>query len=145
MPKLAPRPLPIALIQPKKSIHTMTSSKSGIQEETHFRIMRILQGNPDLTQRELAKALGMSVGGLNYCLNALIEKGFVKMGNFQKSKNKFKYVYLLTPQGIAEKVALTSRFLKRKMEEYDALKVEIEALKAEVGEDEISGLKNITP
>ena len=98
--------------------------------------MRILQDNPDLTQRELAKALGMSVGGLNYCLNALIEKGFVKMGNFQKSKNKFKYVYLLTPQGIAEKLALTSRFLKRKMEEHDALKLEIEALKSEVGEDQ---------
>jgi EPS-associated MarR family transcriptional regulator len=118
----------------------MTSSKSSMQEETHFRIMRILQDNPDLTQRELAKALGMSVGGLNYCLNALIEKGFVKMGNFQKSKNKFKYVYLLTPRGVAEKVALTSRFLKRKMEEYDALKVEIAALKAEMGDEEAKGV-----
>ena len=85
--------------------------------------------------------LNCSITGLNYCLNALIDKGFVKMGNFQKSKNKFKYVYLLTPQGIAEKVALTSRFLKRKMEEYDALKVEIEALKAEVGEDACDSLK----
>lgn len=66
---------------------------------------------------------------VNYCLNALIDKGFVKMGNFQKSKNKFKYVYLLTPQGIAEKVVLTSRFLKCKMEEYEALKVEIQALR----------------
>lgn len=121
----------------------MTSRQAKIQEDTHFRIMRILQDNPDLTQRELAEMLGMSVGGLNYCLNALIDKGFVKMGNFQKSKNKFKYVYLLTPQGIAEKVALTSRFLKRKMEEYDALKVEIEALKAEVGEEELSGLKKV--
>ena len=91
--------------------------------------------------QELADKLGMSVGGLNYCLNALIDKGFVKMANFSKSKNKFKYVYLLTPQGIAEKVALTSRFLKRKMEEYDALKVEIEALKAEVGEDQGESLK----
>ena len=74
----------------------------------------------------------MSVGGLNYCLNALIDKGFVKMQNFQNSKNKFKYVYLLTPQGITEKVALTSRFLRRKMEEYEALKVEIKALKSEM-------------
>ena len=73
----------------------------------------------------------MSVGGLNYCLNALIDKGLVKMQNFSKSKNKFKYVYLLTPMGIAEKVALTNRFLKRKMEEYEALKLEIEALKHE--------------
>ena len=119
----------------------MTSRQAKIQEDTHFRIMRILQENPDLTQRELADKLGMSVGGLNYCLNALIDKGFVKMANFSKSKNKFKYVYLLTPQGIAEKVALTSRFLKRKMEEYDALKVEIEALKSEVGEDQGNGQK----
>ncbi len=119
----------------------MTSRQAKIQEDTHFRIMRILQDNPDLTQRELADKLGMSVGGLNYCLNALIDKGFVKMANFSKSKNKFKYVYLLTPQGIAEKVALTSRFLKRKMEEYEALKNEIEALKAEVGEDSVIGLK----
>jgi EPS-associated MarR family transcriptional regulator len=83
----------------------------------------------------------MSVGGLNYCLNALIDKGFVKMGNFQKSKNKFKYVYLLTPQGIAEKVALTSRFLKRKLEEYEALKVEIDALKLEAGNDDKKGIQ----
>lgn len=88
--------------------------------------------NPDLTQRELADQLGMSVGGLNYCLKALMDKAFVKMGNFQKSKNKFKYVYLLTPQGIAEKVALTSRFLQRKMDEYEALKLEIETLKFEI-------------
>jgi EPS-associated MarR family transcriptional regulator len=110
----------------------MTSRQAKIQEDTHFRIMRILQENPDLTQRDLAEKLGMSVGGLNYCLNALIDKGLVKMQNFSNSKNKFKYVYLLTPMGIAEKVALTNRFLSRKMEEYDALKLEIEALKSEV-------------
>lgn len=109
----------------------MPSRPAQLQEDTHFRIMRILQDNPDLTQRELAERLGMSVGGLNYCLNALIGKGFVKMANFQKSKNKFKYVYLLTPQGIAEKVALTSRFLQRKLEEYEALKAEIDTLKTE--------------
>ena len=95
--------------------------------------MRILQENPDLTQRELAEKLGMSVGGLNYRLNALIDKGLVKMQNFSNSKNKFKYVYLLTPMGIAEKVALTTRFFSRKMEEYEALKLEIEALKSQVG------------
>jgi EPS-associated MarR family transcriptional regulator len=110
----------------------MTSSQAKTQEDTHFRIMRILQENPDLTQRELAEMLGMSVGGLNYCLNALIDKGLVKMQNFSNSKNKFRYVYLLTPMGIAEKVALTTRFLSRKMQEYEALKLEIEALKSEV-------------
>jgi EPS-associated MarR family transcriptional regulator len=118
----------------------MAEQNTQLKEATHLRVMRVLEGNPDLTQRELAEMLGMSVGGLNYCLNALIDKGFVKMGNFSKSKNKFKYVYLLTPQGIGEKVALTSRFLKRKMEEYDALKVEIEALKAEVGDEKANGL-----
>ncbi len=110
----------------------MTSPQAQTQEDTNFRIMRILQDNPDLTQRELAEKLGMSVGGLNYCLNALIDKGLVKMQNFSSSKNKFKYMYLLTPMGIAEKVALTTRFLSRKMEEYEALKLEIEALKSEV-------------
>jgi EPS-associated MarR family transcriptional regulator len=110
----------------------MTSRQAKIQEDTHFRIMLILQENPDLTQRELAEKLGMSVGGLNYCLNALIDKGLVKMQNFSNSKNKFKYVYLITPMGITEKVALTTRFLDRKMQEYEALKREIEALKSEV-------------
>jgi EPS-associated MarR family transcriptional regulator len=105
-------------------------------EEAAYKVMRLLQAQPDLSQRELAQQLGMSLGGLNYCLKALMAKGFVKMGNFQSSKNKFGYVYLITPQGIAEKVALTSRFLKRKMDEYDALKVAIEVLKAEVSDDE---------
>lgn len=110
----------------------MTSRQAKIQEDTYFRVMRILQENPDLTQRELADKLGVSVGGLNYCLKALMEKGWVKMQNFSHSKNKFGYVYILTPRGIAEKAALTSNFLKRKMEEYEALKAEIESLKSEV-------------
>ena len=93
--------------------------------------MRILQDNPDLTQRELAEKLGISVGGLNYCLKALMEKGLVKMKNFANSKNKFGYVYVLTPTGMAEKAAITQRFLQRKMAEYEALKAEIEALRAE--------------
>jgi len=101
------------------------------QEDTAFRVMRLLQANPDLTQRELAQELGVSVGGLNYCLKALIDKGWVKMQNFSQSKNKFGYVYILTPTGMAEKAALTSRFLKRKMSEYEALKAEIDALSAE--------------
>ena len=94
--------------------------------------MRILQENPDLTQRELADRLGISVGGLNYCLKALMAKGWVKMQNFAHSKNKFGYAYVLTPIGIAEKTALTAQFLKRKMDEYAALKAEIDTLKAEI-------------
>ena len=110
----------------------MTSRQARLQEDTYFRVMRILQENPDLTQRELAEQLGISVGGLNYCLKALMEKGMVKMNNFANSKNKFGYVYVLTPSGIAEKAALTRRFLQRKMSEYEALKLEIAALKSEV-------------
>ncbi|WP_275270438.1 MarR family EPS-associated transcriptional regulator [Limnobacter sp. P1] len=107
----------------------MTSRRNDLQEDTNFRVMRLLQENPDLTQRELAEKLGVSVGGLNYCLKALMEKGLVKMQNFTHSKNKFGYVYVLTPRGIAEKAKLTGAFLKRKLEEYEALKIEIESLK----------------
>jgi EPS-associated MarR family transcriptional regulator len=109
----------------------MTSRQAQIQEDTYFRVMRILQENPDLTQRELAEKLGVSLGGLNYCLKALMDKGLVKMQNFRNSKNKFKYVYLLTPQGIAEKAALTTLFLGRKTQEYEALKLEIKTLQKE--------------
>jgi EPS-associated MarR family transcriptional regulator len=98
--------------------------------------MRILQENPDLTQRELAEKLGISVGGLNYCLKALMGKGLVKMKNFANSKNKFGYVYVLTPTGMAKKAIITHRFLRRKIDEYEALKAEIQALKAEAGEDQ---------
>lgn len=110
----------------------MTSRQARLQEDTYFRVMRILQENPDLTQRELADRLGISVGGLNYCLKALIEKGLVKMKNFGHSKNKFGYVYILTPSGIAEKAAIAHGFLQRKIEEYEALRAEIEVLKSEV-------------
>jgi EPS-associated MarR family transcriptional regulator len=109
----------------------MDSRQARLQEDTYYRVMRILQNNPDLTQRELARQLGISVGGLNYCLKALMEKGWVKMNNFAHSKNKFGYVYVLTPHGMAQKAALTHRFLQRKMQEYEALRAEIEALKAE--------------
>ena len=95
--------------------------------------MQILHANPDISQREMAKALGISFGGVNYCLNALMAKGLVKVQNFSQSQNKFGYVYLLTPAGIAEKMALTGSFLKRKMDEYEALRVEIEALQQEIG------------
>ena len=106
----------------------MPSKQSQSQEDTYFRVLRILKENPDLTQRELAEKLGVSVGSLNYCLKALIQKGGIKMQNFSQSKNKFGYVYILTPKGISEKAALTSNFLKRKLSEYESLKLEIESL-----------------
>jgi EPS-associated MarR family transcriptional regulator len=109
----------------------MASRQSRLQEDTSYRVMRLLQDNPDLTQRELAEQLGISVGGLNYCLKALTEKGWVKMQNFAHSKNKFGYVYVLTPHGVAEKAMLAKHFLQRKLDEYEALKSEIEALQLE--------------
>lgn len=100
--------------------------------------MRLLEANPYLTQRELAKEFGLSVGSINYCLKALMDKGLVKMKNFATSKNKFGYVYVLTPSGISEKAVITHRFLKRKIDEYEALKAEIEMLRVEVGEDQLN-------
>ena len=110
----------------------MTSRRSQLQEDTYFRVLRMLQDNPDLTQREIAERLGVSTSGMNYCLNALIDKGWVKVQNFSQSKNKFGYIYVLTPQGIVEKVTLTSRFLKRKQAEYEALRAEIDGLTKEL-------------
>ena len=110
----------------------MTSRGAKLHEDTNFRLMRILEANSDLSQREMDKLLGLSFGGINYCLNALVAKGLVKIENFSQNQNKFGYVYLLTPSGIAEKAAMTSSYLKRKMEEYEALKVEIATLKSEI-------------
>ena len=117
----------------------MTSRGSQLQEDTKFRVLRMLQDNPDMTQREIAEKLGVSTSGLNYCLNALIDKGYLKVQNFSQSKNKFGYIYVLTSQGIAEKAQLTSRFLRRKMAEYEALRDEIESLHAEAKSPAISG------
>ena len=100
--------------------------------ELQFRVMRLLEANPQISQRELSKNLGVSLGGINYCLNALVAKGFIKIQNFRNNKNKWVYVYLLTPQGLAEKTTLTGLFLQRKMQEYQFLKKEIEALRSEV-------------
>jgi EPS-associated MarR family transcriptional regulator len=110
--------------------------RSQLQEDTTYRVLRMLQANPDLTQREIAQQLGMSTSGLNYCLKALIAKGLVKVGNFSQSKNKFGYIYVLTPQGLATKAALTGQFLQRKLAEYQALQAEIAALRAEAGTPE---------
>ena len=110
----------------------MTSRQARLQQDTYFRVLRLLQENPDLTQRELAQRLGLSVGGLNYCLKALIEKGWIKVHNFSQSKQKLGYAYILTPQGLLEKARLTGSFLRRKMQEFDALRAEIETLKIEV-------------
>ena len=111
----------------------MTSKRTKLQEDTHFRVLRLLQENPEMSQRELAKAVGVSVGGMHYVLNALIEKGLVKLGNFTAAEDKRRYAYVLTPKGLSEKAAITRRFLARKIEEYEALKAEIEDLRGECG------------
>lgn len=100
--------------------------------EQQLKVLRLLEESPELNQRQMAEQLGISLGGLNYCLRALVEKGWVKMDNFSRNPNKLKYSYLLTPRGMAAKARLTASFLKRKLREYDALKSEIKALRAEV-------------
>ena len=95
------------------------------EEQDHFEVLRKIQKKPNSTQRELAEELGFSLGKLNYCLKALKTKGLVKINNFKKNPNKINYFYVLTPKGISEKTKLTINFMKRKMKEYDELKLEL--------------------
>ena len=101
-------------------------------QEIHLKVLRHIEGNPEVTQRELAKSLGVSLGKTNYCLKALIDRGFIKARNFHNSNNKSAYLYKLTPKGIEAKARISVAFLRRKMEEYERLKVEIEQLRDEV-------------
>ena len=108
--------------------------KINLSEERQLQALRLLESNPKMTQRELAKALGVSLGATNYCLKALVEKGWLKLENFQRNPNKLGYLYLLTPMGIAAKAQLTTRFLRRKLIEYETLRAEIEALQSDLEE-----------
>lgn len=101
-------------------------------DELQHKIFKAISENPNISQRELSRALGISLGKANYCLKALIHKGWLKAQNFKKSKNKFSYAYFLTPIGIEQKAYITVRYLKQKMHEYDEIKVAIEELKKEV-------------
>jgi EPS-associated MarR family transcriptional regulator len=112
----------------------MPSRRSTINEETHFWTLKLLQERPGISQRTLAKEIGMSLSGIHYCVSALAEKGWIKMGNFSKNPDKLSYAYLLTPTGVAEKAALTRRFLARKMAEYEKLRGEIEALQIDANQ-----------
>jgi MarR family transcriptional regulator, temperature-dependent positive regulator of motility len=109
---------------------------AGARDELRLRVLRALEANPELSQRQLAAELGVSLGGVNYALKALMERGFVKADNFRKSGRKVAYLYVLTPKGVAEKTSLAAAFLVRKLEEYEVLKQEIEALKGEVGSED---------
>lgn len=106
---------------------------TSVADEYHLKVLRLLEANSNMSQRELAEALGTSVGKTNYCIRALVDKGLLKMNNFRNSKNKLVYAYLLTPAGIAAKAELTARFFKRKRKEYEVLRDEIEQLQREVG------------
>lgn len=101
-------------------------------DEARFRLLKLIEQHPQLDQRSLASELGLSLGKTNYCLQALVEKGYVKLGNFRRSRNKAGYRYMLTPAGVAEKMRQTNAFLKRKQDEYEALRQEIESLTEEL-------------
>ncbi len=103
-------------------------------DEIHLRLMKAIESNPQATQRELAEALGVSLGKANYCLRALVDRGWVKVRNFRANPNKLAYAYLLTPAGLDGKARLTVRFLKRKLDEYDLLRAEIEQLRREAAD-----------
>jgi EPS-associated MarR family transcriptional regulator len=103
-----------------------------LTHEVRYGLLKYLDAHPEATQRELARELGVSVGKVNYCLKALVEKGWVKARNFRNSNHKSAYLYVLTTKGIEEKVSVTASFLRRKIDEYDILKLEIDRLAAEV-------------
>jgi len=103
-----------------------------LSDDLHYRLLKLLEERPDASQRQLSAALGISLGKINYCVRALLDKGWIKATNFKNSKNKLAYVYLLTPSGVDAKARITARFLRRKLAEYDVLKAEIAQLAAEV-------------
>lgn len=99
-----------------------------LEDDIRFRVLHLLHQNPDLTQREMAQELGIALGRVNFLLKALVDKGLLKARNFRNARNKLRYAYMLTPQGLADKAALTAGFLRRKTAEYEALKREIDLL-----------------
>jgi len=101
--------------------------------DTHYKLMRLLEANPGMSQRDAARELGVSLGKVNYCLRALIRRGWVKATNFKNSQNKAAYLYVLTPQGLRSKATLTVRYLQERVLEYEALRVEIEEMRREAG------------
>ena len=107
--------------------------KKFVSEDVQFRVLRLLENQAHLSQREMAAELALSLGGINYCLKALVEKGQVKIHNFRKSNSKIGYAYLLTPSGLEKKSRMAASFLRRKLQEYEALRREIDNLERELG------------
>lgn len=124
-----------------ESSHPLTTQRDKLREDVQFRILRLLQDNPEMSQRDLARAVGVSTGGVHYVLNALVEKGLLKLGNFSAAVDKRRYAYVLTPKGIATKADLTRKFLIRKMAEYEALKAEIEEVRGGLSEPERAAIR----
>ena len=120
------------MVAASKSPKPISLSKIMTNEEIEYTALKLLEENPELSQRQLSSALGVSLGKTHYILKSLIDVGWVKLNNFRDSRNKLGYAYVLTPAGIIEKAAITVRFLARKQREYAALQVEIQALRAEV-------------
>lgn len=113
-----------------------------LKDEITYKLLKLIEAEPHLSQREIAQKMGVSLGKTNYCLKALINKGFIKFQNFYNNKKKSAYIYFLTPQGIEEKAQVTYRFLQRKINEYEDIKVEIETLKNEVVSEKEIGANN---
>lgn len=107
-----------------------------LTDEYRYKLLQLLEANPQISQRELARELGISLGKVNYCLNALMEKGFVKARNFKNNKNKRAYIYYLTPRGFQEKAAVTVRFFRRKLADFEALRGEIERLRRDAAREQ---------
>ena len=112
-----------------------------LQDEITYKLLKLIEASPHLSQREISNKMGVSLGKTNYCLKALIDKGFIKFQNFYNNKKKSTYIYFLTPQGIEEKAEVTYRFLQRKIKEYEDIKVEIESLKNEAALAKEVGVK----
>lgn len=108
---------------------------------TSYGLLRTLEDNPSLSQRDLAKRLGVSLGKINFCLNALVAKGCLKVNNFRNSDNKLAYTYLLTPQGVEHRARMTVQFLQIKMQEYERLRAEIEELRQEAEQNDMAILR----
>ena len=119
----------------------MSGAHARQRDDVRFRVLRLLEQNPEMSQRDLAKAVGVSTGGAHYLLKALVDKGLIKIGNFSASEDKRRYAYVLTPKGLSERAALTRRFLIRKMAEYEMLKAEIEEVRSDLSDAEQAVLK----
>ena len=121
----------------------MTTQRDKLREDVQFRILRLLQDNPEMSQRELAKAVGLSTGGIHYVLNALLDKRLLKIENFKTTEDKRRYAYVLTSEGMASKANLTKRFLIRKMADYDLLKAEIDEVFEDLSDTEVTELEAV--